>query len=191
MLRQFSTRLLSPLNAAAPFTVFQATGMLMARPMPLQYSESEEGGPVIAREGYVSMVVIPRVSGDVSTFEKDKKVSVKLRSKQIGQIIAWKALRTPLVVNAYSKSVPVTLELRPTADSSEIELSLTPKEGEVEPVSLTLSSGEVKSFQILLEAALPHLYGWVGPNTMPRQAAASAGSKSPEDFFKQFAKGGE
>lgn len=192
MLQRCITKL-APFGSVAPFSVFHSTGMLMARPMPLQEGIESEAGTSIAREGYVSVTVIPRlapVGEESGIFEKDKKISVKLRTKQIGQIIAWKLGKIPLSLTAYSKSDPIQMELTPKGESL-VELALTPKasheSGEpVLPVSITMDIGEIKSFQILLEAALPHLYGWVGPNTSPKKYSSATSSKSPEDFFKQF-----
>ena len=169
----------------------------MARPMPLQYTEAaDEASPAITREGYVSLSVIPRAAPlDESTpgvFEKDKKISVKLRSRQIGQLVGWNG-RSNLSLTAYSKSVPVGMDWRTTADG-DISLSLKPSDENSQPITLTLSAGDVRSFQVLLEAALPHLYGWVGPSSLPRKSAyntaTSTTSKSPEEFFKQFTAAG-
>lgn len=193
-------------SAAAPFTVFQSTGMLMARPVPLQFTTGDE--PTIAREGYVSLTVIPRILNaestaeePKSTFDKEKKLSVKLRAKQIGQLISWRlnnGSKAPLLVNAYmTGSIPTTLEFKHITSASDpaepqIQLTITPKSGDAAPVSLPISLGEVKSLQVLLEACLPDLYGWVGKVTQPRQsgtwstAAAAGKEKSPEDFFNQF-----
>ena len=176
----------------APFTVFQSAGMLMARPVPVTLSADQE--TQIAREGYVSLVAIPRTS-ESGSFEKEKKVAVKLRAKQIGQLIAWRGLlpstglarnNQTLTVTAYSGAVPVSLDFKPPSNGEEmVEVSLTPKEGErlVVPISV----GEMKAFQVLLESALPALYGWTFKNLA--QKTSSVGqekTKSPEEFFKQF-----
>ena len=174
--------------AVAPFTVFQSTGMLMARPVPVQVSQ--EDPTAIAREGYVSLVLIPR-SAD-ATFEKDKKLSVKLRARQIGQIISWKNGK-PLSVNAYaSGSVPITVEIRPLTEPSDepmMELTLKKTQPEPESVSVPISVGEVRAFQVLLESALPSLYGWTVRSVAPTRtgnSTAQSVQKSPEEFFKQF-----
>jgi hypothetical protein len=191
----------------APFTVFQSTGMLMARPVPVQVSL--EDPTLIAREGYVLFTVMPRASeGGESQFEKDKKVSVKLRAKQIGQLIGWRMgpvgtgntfnLRnggmSSLNVTAYqSGSSPVTIELKPIPEEQEepmLKLTVTPKEGS--PVSMSIAVGEMKALQVLLESSLPSLYGWTGKTLMPKSfgtsgASPAATTKSPEEFFKQFA----
>jgi len=199
--RLMSTAAGATRRAAAPFTVFQSTGMLMARPVPLQYiavEESGEGAPQVAREGYVSVVVIPRDESS-NTFNKEKKISLKLRSKQIGQLIAWKGYKTPFTVNGVYGSSPsvsntqLTIELKPTEDQT-IQLSVVPKAttGDLEIVSIPISLGELKTLQILLESVVPTLYGWVEPTTSPKQRASNYGDtftekpKSPEDFFKQF-----
>ena len=202
MLRLAGARLCGArLPVVAPFTVFQSTGMLMARPVPVQPAADES---TIAREGYVALTVIPRVEGGV--FEKTKKVSIKLRSRQIGQMIAWRInggkVLTPLSFTAYAGSVPVTVELKSAAPSADEEpmtqLTLTPKPAAaassetvpaMSPVSMLLPVGEVKALQVLMEAALPHLYGWTPRlSTVKKSAYSSSGSsaKSPEDFFKQF-----
>ena len=179
----------------------------MARPVPLQYIEEEavEGGaPVtqVTREGYVSVVVIPR-DESTNTFNKEKKISLKLRSKQIGQLIAWKAYKSPFTVNGVygsSSAAPntqLTIELKPTGYSEDqtIQLSVVPKgtTTDVETVSIPISMGDLKTFQILLESVVPTLYGWVEPSTSPKQRGGinygekiSEKPKSPEDFFKQF-----
>jgi len=207
---------------AAPFTIFQSTGMLMARPVPLQYSQLEDGETVVAKEGYISVTVIPRerpladTDENTTLFNKDKKISVKLRSKQIGQIIAWKGYKSPFNVNGVYGSFgsgtggssgfgQVNMEFRPVQSSDEggvVELTIVPKAGQDgsvvvtgSPVTIPISVGELKSFQILLESVIPQLYGWVGPVTAPRRSG-TAGScpqsapKSPEDFFKQFSAAG-
>ena len=90
-------------GAAAPFTVFQANGMLMARPVPVQYID-DGGAPVIAKEGYINLTIMPRLSDSLSsTFDKEKKLSIKLRTRQIGQLIAYKinnpfSLKSPRVI---------------------------------------------------------------------------------------------
>ena len=192
-------------TAIAPFTVFQSTGMLMARPVPLQFNPSEDN-PTIAREGYVNLTVIPRHSDEASgeeskgSFDKEKKLNVKLRSKQIGQLISWRlgnGKPSPLVINAFmTGSVPTTIELKFVnntlgEDVPEIQMTITPKSGDASPVTIPISLGEVKSLQILLESCLPDLYGWTGKMTSPRQTSTWSGAstnaeKSPEDFFNQF-----
>ena len=193
----------------APFTVFQSTGMIMARPVPVQLSP--ENPSQIAREGYVSLVVIPRVPETGSgQFEKDKRISVKLRAKQIGQLIAWRGLiptngsnartnpSTSLTLTAYAGSVPVSLDIKPsgvedaTATEPMLQLTLSPKSGDVSPVSVPISVGEMKAFQVLLESCLPNLYGWTWKSTAPKPPTSTTmtTSKSPEDFFKQFTASG-
>ena len=216
--RLFSTA--AARRPAAPFTLFQSTGMLMARPVPLQYIDGEVADgdsaataapQVVAREGYVSVVVIPR-DESTNTFNKEKKISLKLRSKQIGQLIAWKAYKSPFTVNGVYGSSPsasntqLTIELKPSSaatpttgtEEQTIQLSVVPKGGnttEIETVSIPISIGDMKTFQILLESVVPTLYGWVEPTTSPKQRSSpnysSEGKfaekpKSPEDFFKQF-----
>ena len=210
-----SRRLLSSAagrRPAAPFTLFQSTGMLMARPVPLQYIEEEASSvdgfaspaaAQVAREGYVSVVVIPRDETS-NTFNKEKKISLKLRSKQIGQLIAWKAYKSPFTINGVYGSSPaasntqLTIEMKPSTNGEEqtILLSVVPKSTttEVETVSIPISLGDLKTFQILLESVVPTLYGWVEPTSSPKLRASSnyAGDKftekpkTPEDFFKQF-----
>lgn len=183
----------------APFTVFQSAGMLMARPVPVTLSSDQE--TQIAREGYVSLIAIPRTS-ESGSFEKDKKVAVKLRAKQIGQLIAWRGLlpstglarnNQALTLTAYSGSVPVSLDFKPPSNSSDqtaepmVEISLTPKEGE--RLIVPISVGEMKALQVLLESALPALYGWTFKNLTPKStlnASEKQQTKSPEEFFKQF-----
>ena len=185
----------------APFTVFQSTGMLMARPVPLQFTETDQ---TIAREGYVSLTVIPRTldeSSEKTSFDKEKKLSVKLRAKQIGQLLSWKingSKLAPLTVNTYmSGSVPATMELKflgnnGNSEDPEVQLTITPKSGDHGPVSMPISVGEIKSFQVLLESCLPELYGWTSRTTAPKLGGTwsrqSSETKSPEDFFNQFKK---
>lgn len=178
----------------------------MARPVPVQ--ASAEDPTAIAREGYVSVVLIPRIQPSsaeaAATFDKERKVSVKLRARQIGQLIAWKqpflngtkSNGSTLAVNAYATgSVPVTIELKPLADQAEepmVQLTLSPKTPDAQSVSMAISLGELKALQVLLEAALPSLYGWTTRSLSSSQSSTSTtrqstGSKSPEDFFKQFA----
>ena len=188
----------------------------MARPVPLQYIEEESLAAttptaptqVVAREGYVSVVVIPRDETS-NTFNKEKKISMKLRSKQIGQLIAWKSYKSPFTVNGvYGSSpnaanTPLTIELKPTEDQT-FQLSVVPKATtgtttETESVTMPISLGDLKTFQILLESVVPTLYGWVEPNVAPKQQRSNYASgdsdrpsfsekpKSPDDFFKQFA----
>jgi hypothetical protein len=172
----------------------------MARPMPLQFTEGDQ---TIAREGYVSLTVIPRTlnesSSEKSSFDKEKKLSVKLRAKQIGQLLTWKMVNgaklAPLTINAYmTGSVPATLELKylgTNPEEPEVQLTITPKAGDMGAVSMPISFGEIKSFQVLLEACLPELYGWTSKNTAPKIAGtwskqSATETKSPEDFFNQF-----
>jgi hypothetical protein len=176
----------------------------MARPVPVQASTDDP--TAIAREGYVSVIMIPRIqpsSADTSaTFDKERKVSLKLRARQIGQLIAWKmpflngtkSNGSSLTVNAYATgSVPVTMELKPLPDQAEepmVQVTMSPKTQDAQSVTMAISVGELKALQVLLEAALPSLYGWTSrsltgsqySSTITRQTA----SKSPEDFFKQF-----
>lgn len=202
-----SRRLLSAAagpRPAAPFTVFQSTGMLMARPVPLQYTQEEDSPAQVAREGYVSVVVIPR-DETTNTFNKEKKISVKLRSRQIGQLIAWKSYKTPFTVSGVYGSCPsavnsqMTIELKPGTEDQTIQLSVVPKgTTDSETVSIPISVGDLKTFQILLESVVPTLYGWIEPNTLPKQRSSNYASgekfaekpKSPDDFFKQFSAGG-
>lgn len=181
-------RFLSTKPAVAPFTVFQSSGMIMARPVPVQVSQEDPSA--IAREGYVSLTLIPRSAE--ATFEKDKKLSVKLRARQIGQIISWKNGK-PLSVNAYaSGSVPITVEIRPSMEPSEepmMEVTLKKSQPEPASVSVPISVGEVRALQVLLESALPSLYGWTVRSmapTRPGLNSAQSAQKSPEEFFKQF-----
>jgi hypothetical protein len=189
MLRLISSpRLAIASPAIAPFTVFQTTGMLMARPIPLQYTESPDASPpTIAREGYIRLTMIPRDSE--GGFDKEKKISLNLKPKQIGQLIAWKSFKNPISINAWTGVV----DMKPKGDEIEITVTSTPKgetaPTETTPVTVSLELGEVKSLQILLESALPHLYGWVGVNTIPKKSTwtkLTDSPKSPEDFFNQF-----
>ena len=188
---------------AAPFTVFQSTGMLMARPVPLQYTQ-EEGSPAqVAREGYVSVVVIPR-DESTNTFNKEKKISVKLRSRQIGQLIAWKSYKSPFTLSGVYGSCPsavnsqMTIELKPASEDQTFQLSVVPKgTTDGETVSIPISLGDIRTFQILLESVVPTLYGWIEPNTLPKQRSSNYGDKfvaekpkSPDEFFKQFSAAG-
>ena len=183
--------------------------MLMARPVPLQFTAGADA-PTVAREGYVSLTVIPRTptaeDDDKSvskSFDKENKISVKLRAKQIGQLIAWKpsavggrnGASTPsLVINTFlTGSVPVTIDMRPAVgEEGMIQVTVTPKGADQPaPVSLPVSIGEIRAFQVLLEACLPDLYGWVGKETAPRVSgtwsrSTEESTKSPEDFFNQF-----
>ena len=203
---QLQAAVASKPSVIAAFTVFQSTGMVMARPVPVQLSTETESQ--IAREGYVSLTVIPRSS---TGFEKEKRISVKLRAKQIGQLIAWRGLvpsplngganqrsnpSTSLNITAYSGSTPVSFDLKPiTGEDQEpmLQLTLTPKSGETLPVTVPISVGEMKAFQVLLEACLPNLYGWTWKSTAPVKSSSYTGgtpAKSPEDFFKQFSASG-
>jgi hypothetical protein len=169
--------------------------MLMARPVPVTLSSENE--TEIAREGYVSVIAIPRTE---SGFDKERKISVKLRAKQIGQLLAWRGLlptngvvrnngNAHLSVMAYSGGSPVSLEFKPVAGETEpmVEVNIAPKAEGVLPVTMAISVGEMKAFQVLLEAALPGLYGWTFKNFAPKTAqTASQTVKSPEEFFKQF-----
>jgi hypothetical protein len=178
--------------------------MLMARPVPLQYTEDEAGnGGIVAREGYVNLTLIPRRSvADEDTtsggsFDKEGKISVKLRSKQIGQIISWKGFKNSFIVNGVYGSVggsggygQMTMEFRPlpgpSNEESMIELCLVPK-FDASTVAVPISVGELRSFQILLESVIPSLYGWGSPATKPVKSLSGEGrTKSPEEFFKQF-----
>jgi hypothetical protein len=190
-------------SVIAPFTVFQSTGMVMARPVPVQLSPDNESQ--IAREGYVALTAIPRSD---SGFEKEKRITVKLRAKQIGQLIAWRGLvpngvsnqrsgfSSSLNITAYAGSIPVSVDVKPSTagDDSEpmLQLTLTPKSGEtLLPVSVPISVGEMKAFQVLLESCLPNLYGWTWKSTAPMKSLSSTiTAKSPEDFFKQFSASG-
>ena len=202
-------------KSIAPFTVFQPTGMMMAKPVPLTVATIDDS-TTIAREGYVAMTLLPRSTDPTKTqtsFDKDKRLTVKLRAKQIGEIISWKlappgsrtqALQA-LVFQAYSSAgSQVNVELKPLPvnpqeDDQFIQLTVTNRKTPTETettttstmmISIPIPAGEVKAFQVLLEAALPHLYGWVpklagrvGPSY---SSSSSSSSKSPEDFFKQF-----
>ena len=204
-------------SAAAAFTVFQPSGMLMAKPVALTLSElpaTDNTSPpatTIAREGYVSLLLLPRTVIDETeksaSFDKEKRVSIKLRARQIGQIISWKN-NGILAFNAYnsaaatsSSSQQVAVEMKAVNNPPVVPRQEVPQEAMIQ---LSVSSpgqqlftmpipvGEFKAFQILLEAALPFLYGWI-----PKQQSSSlynnksssqkpSFSKSPEDFFKQF-----
>lgn len=172
----------------------------MARPVPLQYIQEEgSSSPAqVAREGYVSVVVIPR-DESTNTFNKEKKISVKLRSRQIGQLIAWKSYKSPFTVTGVYGSCPsavnsqMTIELKPGSEDQTIQLSVVPKgTTDGETVSIPISIGDLKTFQILLESVVPTLYGWIEPNTLPKQRMSNYGDKfpenpkSPDEFFKQF-----
>ena len=191
----------------AAFTVFQPTGMLMAKPVALTLAEipaTDNTSPpptTIAREGYVSLLLLPRTAIDETeksaSFDKEKRVSIKLRARQIGQIISWKN-NGILAFNAYNSasaatgSSQVAVEMKAVNNPQEAMIQLSVSSPGQQLFAMPIPVGEFKAFQILLEAALPHLYGWI-----PKQQSSSSYnnksssqkpsfSKSPEDFFKQF-----
>jgi hypothetical protein len=75
--------------------------------------------------------------------------------------------------------------------SEEPMMEVTLKKSQPEPasVSVPISVGEVRALQVLLESALPSLYGWTVRSmapTRPGLNSAQSAQKSPEEFFKQF-----
>jgi hypothetical protein len=158
---------------------------------------------VIAREGYVALTLMPRAE---TGFDKTKKISVKLRARQIGQFIAWringgKSIVPPLAMTCYAGAVPVAFDLKPAPagddDEPMMQLTLTPKPGAdgaepAAPVSVPIPVGEVKALQVLMEASLPNLYGWTSKSLGHRKVipGTTGTAKSPEDFFKQFSSSG-
>jgi len=188
----------------APFAVFQPTGMLMAKPVPLTLS-SEGESSAIAREGYVALTLLPRsAEAESKGFDKEKRMTIKLRAKQMGQIIAWKLNGnhrvSPLNFTAYAGlSSLVNVEIKPVTASAQgedepvVQLTVTPKQtpdssnsASPTPFSMPIPVGEMRAFQVLLEACLPTLFGWVPKNTTSGFGTAAKTTKSPEEFFKQF-----